>query len=54
MWAPYVVRVPAAIWRAGANRLEVAVTNSAANRYEGAMRPSGLLGPVTLRRHGLE
>ena len=54
MWAPYVVRVPAAIWRAGANRLDVAVTNSAANRYEGAMRPSGLLGPVTLRRHGLE
>jgi hypothetical protein len=36
-------------WQAGENTLEVRVTNSAANCYEGAMRPSGLLGPVTLR-----
>ncbi len=50
LWAPYVVVTPASLWRAGENELEVRVTNSAANHYEGAMRPSGLMGPVTL--HG--
>lgn len=47
-WAPYVVNVPAGVLRSGRNRVEVLVSNSAANYYEGAQRPSGLLGPVTL------
>jgi len=49
LWAPYVVATQGELWRPGENALEVAVTNSAANAYEGAMRPSGLIGPVTLR-----
>ena len=52
LWAPYVVRTPAAAWHPGRNRIEVAVTNSAANTYDGALRPSGLLGPVRLRLPG--
>lgn len=47
-WAPHRCTVPAAATRAGSNTLEVRVTNSSANRYEGALRPSGLIGPVTL------
>lgn len=48
-WAPYVLPVGAAC-RAGTNEIEVRVTNSMANAYEGLQLPSGLLGPVTLRR----
>jgi hypothetical protein len=48
MWAPYVLPT-AGLWRPGPNRLDVWVTPSAANGYEGAGRPAGLLGPVTLR-----
>jgi hypothetical protein len=48
--APYVVDLgPLA---AGTHRIEVLVSNSAANYYEGAGRPSGLIGPVTLTRRG--
>ncbi|MEL7975287.1 hypothetical protein AAG589_05440 [Isoptericola sp. F-RaC21] len=44
--APYVVDLgPLA---PGTRTLEVLVSNSAANYYEGDRRPSGLLGPVTL------
>jgi hypothetical protein len=49
LWAPYRLRTPATLWHSGPNRLEVRVTNSAANYYEGALLPSGLIGPVTLR-----
>lgn len=48
MWAPYKLRTPGSVWRVGPNLLDVRVTNSAANAMEGAMRPSGLMGPVTL------
>ncbi|NLD73064.1 MAG: hypothetical protein GX649_10160 [Chloroflexi bacterium] len=48
-WAPYVVKIGSTC-RAGANTLEVRVTNSMANAYEGEQHPSGLMGPVTLRR----
>ncbi len=51
-WAPYRCRVEQAATRVGTNRLEVIVTNSSANRYEGAMRPSGLIGPVTVESAG--
>jgi hypothetical protein len=47
-WAPYVLEVGAAL-RPGRNRLEVRVTNSMANAYDGRQMPSGLLGPVVLR-----
>ena len=47
MWAPYRVRLGSGL-AAGTYRLEVRVTNSMANEYEGSQRPSGLLGPVTL------
>ncbi|GAA4717469.1 hypothetical protein GCM10023216_01850 [Isoptericola chiayiensis] len=48
--APYEVDLP--VLDAGEHRLEVLVSNSAANYYEGAGSPSGLIGPVTLRpRH---
>lgn len=48
MWSPYRVAVPPNLWRPGPNVVTVQVTNSAANYYEGAMRPSGLMGPVSL------
>ncbi len=51
-WAPYQCRVDASLTRAGGNRLEVVVTNSSANHWEGALRPSGLLGPVRLTSTG--
>jgi hypothetical protein len=47
MWAPYVLP-GGGRWKLGANILEVWVTPSAANHYEGAQRPAGLIGPVTL------
>lgn len=49
MWSPYRFDTPGSVWRAGANEIEVRVTNSSANAYEGAMRPSGLIGPVALK-----
>jgi len=49
LWAPYVLETPPGVWRTGENTIEVAVTNSGANAFEGAMRPSGLMGPVRLR-----
>lgn len=48
-WAPYVWPIDQAC-QAGDNHLDVRVTNSIANRLEGRQRPSGLLGPVTIRQ----
>jgi len=48
-WAPYVWPITQ-ICRAGDNRLDVWVGNSSANRLEGLQSPSGLLGPVSIRR----
>ena len=47
MWAPYEMffNVPLA---PGLHRIEVRVTNSMANEYEGAQLASGLIGPVRL------
>jgi hypothetical protein len=47
-WSPYVFDVTEAL-RNGVNHITVRVTNSMANEYDGAQRPSGLIGPVTLR-----
>ena len=47
MWAPYRVCLGRDL-APGTHRLEVRVTNSMANEYEGSQRPSGLLGPVGL------
>lgn len=44
--APYVVDLGALA--PGSRTVEVLVSNSAANWYEGDRRPSGLIGPVTL------
>lgn len=49
LWAPYRITRGREAWRAGQNLLQVQVTNTSANSYEGAMRPSGLMGPVCLR-----
>ena len=45
LWAPFRFELPL---KSGLNRLRVAVTNSMANRMEGAALPSGMLGPVVL------
>ena len=47
MWAPYEVFFTGPV-AAGRHRIEVRVTNSMANEYEGAQLPSGLIGPVHL------
>jgi hypothetical protein len=47
-WAPYIFEISRAC-RPGSNSLEVRVTNSMANAYDGLQLPSGLLGPVLLR-----
>ena len=47
-WAPYVLPVDG-LMVAGRSELEVRVTNSMANEFEGMRLPSGLLGPVVLR-----
>jgi len=47
-WAPYILDLGGA-GRPGTNRLEVRITNSMANAYNGRQMPSGLLGPVCLR-----
>jgi hypothetical protein len=46
-WSPYVLPLGSQL-REGANRLEVHVTNSMANEYDGKQMPSGLIGPVQL------
>jgi hypothetical protein len=48
LWPPYRTAIDPRCLRPGRNRFEVLVTNSAANHYEGADRPSGLIGPVTV------
>ena len=48
-WAPYVFEL-GPLARGGEHVLQVSVTNSMANAYEGLQMPSGLLGPVTVRR----
>lgn len=47
-WAPYVLPLRGAL-QAGVNHLEVRVTNSMANTFDGRQLPSGLIGPVVLR-----
>jgi hypothetical protein len=47
-WAPYVLPCPGA-FRLGNNAIEVRVSNSMANAYDGLQLPSGLVGPATLR-----
>ena len=46
-WAPYVLRIDPH-YQAGRNQLEVRVTNSIANFYEGVQARSGLLGIVRI------
>jgi hypothetical protein len=50
-WAPYILDLAGA-GRPGTNRLEVRITNSVANAYNGRQMPSGLIGPVCLRACG--
>jgi len=50
-WAPYVADLGDAC-QVGTNCLEVRVTNSMANAYDGSQLPSGLIGPVRLLRSG--
>ena len=47
LWAPYRVNLGANI-KPGLHQVEVLVTNSAANEFEGLQLPSGLLGPFKL------
>jgi len=47
-WAPYILAVDG-LCRSGENGLVVRVTNSMDNAYNGSQRPSGLLGPITMR-----
>ena len=47
LWGPFRFELPL---KPGLNTLRVAVTNSMANRMEGASLPSGILGPVVLEQ----
>jgi len=47
-WAPYTTRITDLV-RPGRNVLDIAVTNSMANAYEGFQLASGLMGPVVMR-----
>lgn len=47
MWKPYTFDI-AALLKQGDNEIRIRVTNSLANRYDGANLPSGLIGPVTI------
>jgi len=47
MWAPYTFDISRFV-KSGSNRIEIAVTNSLANRYDGLSLPSGLIGPVRI------
>jgi hypothetical protein len=46
MWAPY--RFSLGKQPGGEHQLELRITNSMANAYEGVQSPSGLIGPVNL------
>jgi hypothetical protein len=46
LWSPY--RIPLPPQGPGIHQLEIRVTNSMANAFEGIQAPSGLIGPVTL------
>lgn len=46
-WAPYLFHIDGLV-RAGMNRIEVEITNSLANRMDGAGLSSGLMGPVVI------
>ena len=46
LWAPHQLPLPAG--NGGLHELEIHVTNSMANEYEGAQLPAGLIGPVHL------
>ena len=46
MWAPYHVSLGTVA--PGRHTVEVCVTNSMANAYEGMQMPSGLMGPVAI------
>ncbi len=46
-WAPYQYRLDGHAV-VGTNQLDLFVTNTIANRYEGLQQPSGLLGPIRL------
>jgi hypothetical protein len=46
MWAPYIVELGEV--SAGSHAVEVKVTNSMVNAFEGKQSPSGMMGPVTL------
>ena len=46
-WAPYSIQI-GHLCREGHNQLEIRITNSMANYYEGMQSPSGLMGPVTV------
>lgn len=52
LWGPYVATIPEGVLVPGKNTVEVLVSNSAANYYEGLRRESGLLGPVLLSDGG--
>ena len=47
MWAPYHIRLADHL-PSGPHHLEIRVTNSMANAYEGLQLPSGLIGPLAL------
>jgi hypothetical protein len=49
MWAPYRLTLDPTHFRSGENTIAVRVTNSAANYFDGALLPSGLIGAVALR-----
>ena len=46
LWAPY--RIPLPSQDPGVHQLEIRVTNSMANAFEGIQAPSGLIGPLSL------
>ena len=50
LWAPYRVRLGCRLGP-GEHQLEIRVTNTMANAYEGAQLPSGLMGPLALVLH---
>jgi hypothetical protein len=47
MWAPYEFSLGTSL-EEGVHQLEIRVTNSMANAYEGSQIPSGLMGPIEL------
>jgi hypothetical protein len=48
MWAPYRIEIGSSLLEVGTNTLSVDVTNSIANKMDGARLKSGLLGPVSV------